>query len=127
MLSGSWSVEREYGESINPFRSRQSLSGIATQLPDAALDLFDFRRLALGGLRDLRDLLGDPTGAVAGVVDHGSDLADRIPPEDADAFERVMTAAAHTKELTEAVGDLAEILGTTDPELEPIALDEILQ
>jgi len=57
----------------------------------------------------------------------GGELADRIPDEDADAFERVMTAATHTKELTEAVGDLAQILGTNDPELEPIALDDVLR
>jgi PAS domain S-box-containing protein len=57
----------------------------------------------------------------------GGELADRLPPEDTDAFERVMTAATHTKELTEAVGDLAEILGTAEPNLEPVALDEILR
>jgi len=56
----------------------------------------------------------------------GGELAERIPPEDADAFERIMTAATHTKELTDAVGDLTKILGTVDPELEPIALDEVL-
>jgi PAS domain S-box-containing protein len=57
----------------------------------------------------------------------GGELADRIPPEDADVLERVMTAATHTKELTEAVGDLAKILGTTDPELEAVALDDVLR
>ncbi|MFB6103112.1 MAG: PAS domain-containing protein [Haloplanus sp.] len=57
----------------------------------------------------------------------GSELADRIDPEDEDAFERVMTAATHTKELTEAVGDLAEILGSNDPELEPVRLDTVLE
>jgi len=57
----------------------------------------------------------------------GGELADRIPDDDADAFERVMTAATHTKELTEAVGDLAKILGTTDPELEPVELDDVLE
>ncbi|AZH24141.1 PAS domain-containing protein [Haloplanus aerogenes] len=56
----------------------------------------------------------------------GGELTDRIPEEDVAAFERVMTAATHTKELTEAVGDLAKILGTIDPELEPIGLDDIL-
>jgi PAS domain S-box-containing protein len=56
----------------------------------------------------------------------GGELADRIPDQDADAFERIMTAATHTKELTEAVGDLAGILGTTDPELESVALDDML-
>jgi PAS domain S-box-containing protein len=57
----------------------------------------------------------------------GGELADRIPDEDSEAFERVMTAATHTKELTEAVGDLAGILGATDPELESIALDDVLR
>ncbi|SEA37703.1 PAS domain S-box-containing protein [Haloplanus vescus] len=57
----------------------------------------------------------------------GSELADRLPPEEADILERVMTAATHTKELTEAVGDLAEILGPVDPELEPVRLDEVLE
>jgi len=57
----------------------------------------------------------------------GGELADRIPEKDAEAFERVMTAATHTKELTEAVGDLAKILGTTDPELEPIGLTDVLR
>jgi PAS domain S-box-containing protein len=57
----------------------------------------------------------------------GNELADDLPAADAEAFERIMTAATHTKELTEAVGDLAEIIGTTDPELEPIALDEVLR
>jgi len=56
----------------------------------------------------------------------GGELANRIPSEDAEVFERVMTAATHTKELTEAVGDLTEILGTTDPKLEPIALADVL-
>jgi PAS domain S-box-containing protein len=57
----------------------------------------------------------------------GGELADRLGDDDADAFERIMTAATHTKELTEAVGDLAKILGTTDPELEPVALDDVLR
>jgi PAS domain S-box-containing protein len=57
----------------------------------------------------------------------GGELADRIGDEDADAVERVMTAATHTKELTEAVGDLAGILGTADPELEPVELDAVLR
>ncbi|WP_251341838.1 PAS domain-containing protein [Haloplanus halophilus] len=57
----------------------------------------------------------------------GGELADRISPEDEDAFERIMTAATHTKELTEAVGDLIEILGTTDPELESVSLEAILR
>jgi PAS domain S-box-containing protein len=57
----------------------------------------------------------------------GSQLADRLGDDDADAFERIMTAATHTKELTEAVGDLAGILGTTDPELERIDLDGVLR
>jgi len=56
----------------------------------------------------------------------GDELADSVSGEDAEALERVMTAATHTKELTEAVGDLAEILGTADPELEPVALDDVL-
>ncbi|WP_251329073.1 PAS domain-containing protein [Haloplanus pelagicus] len=57
----------------------------------------------------------------------GGELADRIDPEDTDAFERIMTAATHTKELTEAVGDLVDILGTTDPELEAMALAPVLR
>jgi len=57
----------------------------------------------------------------------GGELADRLPPKDADAFERVMTAATHTKELTEAVGDLTQILGTADPELESVPLEEVLR
>jgi PAS domain S-box-containing protein len=57
----------------------------------------------------------------------GDELADRLGEDDADAFERVMTAATHTKELTEAVGDLAKILGTANPELEPIELDGVLR
>ncbi|WP_435067279.1 PAS domain-containing protein [Haloplanus sp. C73] len=57
----------------------------------------------------------------------GNELADRIPPAETEAFERVMTAATHTKELTEAVGDLTDILGAADPELEPIPLDEVLK
>jgi PAS domain S-box-containing protein len=57
----------------------------------------------------------------------GGELADRIDEDEADAFERIMTAATHTKELTEAVGDLAGILGTADPELEPIHLDDVLR
>ena len=58
----------------------------------------------------------------------GGELAERIDDDDdADAFERIMTAATHTKELTEAVGDLAQILGTADPELEPIDLDDVLR
>jgi PAS domain S-box-containing protein len=57
----------------------------------------------------------------------GGELAARIPDEDEAAFERIMTAATHTKELTEAVGDLAQILGTTDPKLEPVHLDDVLQ
>jgi PAS domain S-box-containing protein len=57
----------------------------------------------------------------------GNELADRIPPAEAEAFERIMTAATHTKELTEAVGDLTDILGAADPELEPIPLDDVLE
>ena len=57
----------------------------------------------------------------------GGELADRIGEDEADTFERIMTAATHTKELTEAVGDLAGILGTADPELEPIELDGVLR
>jgi PAS domain S-box-containing protein len=57
----------------------------------------------------------------------GGELADRIDTEDEDAFERIMTAATHTKELTEAVGDLIDILGTADPELEAIRVDSVLR
>jgi PAS domain S-box-containing protein len=57
----------------------------------------------------------------------GNELADRIDADDMEAYERIMTAATHTKELTEAVGDLVEILGTTDPELESIPLTAVLR
>ncbi|MFC7172679.1 ATP-binding protein [Haloplanus litoreus] len=57
----------------------------------------------------------------------GGELADRIAAEDEDAFERIMTAATHTKELTEAVGDLIDILGTADPELEAVPVDRVLR
>ncbi|WP_248895369.1 PAS domain-containing protein [Haloplanus halobius] len=57
----------------------------------------------------------------------GNELADSLGPGSADILERIMTAATHTKELTEAVGDLAAILGTVDPELEPIRLDTVLE
>jgi PAS domain S-box-containing protein len=57
----------------------------------------------------------------------GSELADRIEPDGQEAYDRVMTAATHTKELTEAVGDLVEILGTADPSLESISLRPVLQ
>ena len=55
----------------------------------------------------------------------GDELADRIDAEDEDAFDRIMTAATHTKELTEAVGDLSDILGTTGPKLEPVPVDRV--
>jgi len=57
----------------------------------------------------------------------GGELAGRIGPEGEDAFERIMTAATHTKELTEAVGDLIDILGTADPELEAVSLAPVLR
>ena len=57
----------------------------------------------------------------------GGELAKRIDPADEDAFERIMTAATHTKELTEAVGDLVDILGAADPELEAIPLAPVLR
>jgi len=57
----------------------------------------------------------------------GDELADRVDAEDEEAFDRIMTAATHTKELTEAVGDLTDILGTTDPELEAVPVDRVLR
>ncbi|WP_338740339.1 PAS domain-containing protein [Haloplanus salilacus] len=57
----------------------------------------------------------------------GSELAEDIDSENEAALERVLTAATHTKELTDAVGDLVGILGTTDPELESVRVDTVLR
>ncbi|WP_435129417.1 PAS domain-containing protein [Halobaculum sp. D14] len=43
-----------------------------------------------------------------------------------DALERVLNAATHTKNLTGAVGDLAEILGADDPELTEVSLRDTI-
>jgi len=56
----------------------------------------------------------------------GSQLHDEVADEHVPALDRIMGAATHTLELTEAVGDLATIVSTDDPTLEPIALADIL-
>ncbi|MFB6196161.1 MAG: PAS domain-containing protein [Haloplanus sp.] len=61
------------------------------------------------------------------VLGWGDRLAADIDPELEDALERIMAAATHAKELTESVGDLAKILGASDPDLEPIRLDDIIR
>lgn len=56
----------------------------------------------------------------------GAQLSDDVSEEGAEALDRIMGAATHTLELTEAVRDLATIVSTDDPALEPIALTDIL-
>jgi PAS domain S-box-containing protein len=56
----------------------------------------------------------------------GAQLADDVSPENAEALDRIMDAATHTLELTEAVRDLATVVSTDDPTLEPVALADIL-
>ncbi|WP_338741160.1 ATP-binding protein [Haloplanus salilacus] len=56
----------------------------------------------------------------------GSQLRDDVSGENAEALDRIMDAATHTLELTEAVRDLATIVSTEDPTLEPVALADIL-
>jgi PAS domain S-box-containing protein len=57
----------------------------------------------------------------------GNELADWVDPENEDALQRILTAATHTKELTDAVGDLVEMLGSDDPALEPVRVDDVLE
>jgi len=56
----------------------------------------------------------------------GSHLGDQLSGENEQALNRIMAAATHTLELTEAVRDLATIVGSDDPTLEPIALRAVL-
>ena len=56
----------------------------------------------------------------------GSQLRDQVADEHVPALDRIMGAATHTLELTEAVRDLATIVSTDDPTLEPVALADIL-
>jgi PAS domain S-box-containing protein len=57
----------------------------------------------------------------------GSQLRDEVSAEGAAALDRIMDAATHTLELTEAVRDLAAIVSTDEPTLEPVDLTDILQ
>jgi len=57
----------------------------------------------------------------------GSQLSDELSAEGAEALNHIMAAATHTLELTEAVRDLATIVSTDDPVLEPIGLQDVLR
>jgi PAS domain S-box-containing protein len=56
----------------------------------------------------------------------GSQLRDELSADGTEALDRIMAAATHTLELTEAVRDLATVVGTDDPTLEPVALRDVL-
>lgn len=88
---------------------------------------------ALGNERDQYALLNqivrhDIRNDATVIRGWGSRLADELPAEGEgeEALNRIMAAATHTLELTEAVRDLATIVSTDDPTLEPVDLREVL-
>jgi PAS domain S-box-containing protein len=63
---------------------------------------------------------------MAVVLAWGEELDDRLDGDHREMLERIMRAATHASDLTESVGDLAELIGATDPDLDAVALDEVL-
>lgn len=53
-------------------------------------------------------------------------LEEHLDPEAQDAYQRIIEAANHAKDLTESVRDLSKLIGASDPELEAIPLETTL-
>ncbi|WP_049935185.1 ATP-binding protein [Haloplanus natans] len=128
--------ERKGGEefwnavTIAPLRNAR---GTVTNWVGFQQDITDRKETeaALGDERDQYALLNqivrhDIRNDATVIRGWGSYLRDDLSAEHTEALNRIMAAATHTLELTEAVRDLATIVSTDDPTLEPVDLHDVL-
>lgn len=128
--------ERKDGEqfwnavTIAPLRNAR---GTVTNWVGFQQDITDRKETeaALGDERDQYALLNqivrhDIRNDATVIRGWGSHLGDQLSGENERALNRIMAAATHTLELTEAVRDLTTIVSTDDPTLEPVDLHDIL-
>ena len=95
-----------------------------TEREEAKRDLATERdRLALLNQIVRHDIRND----MAVVLGWADVLEEHVDPEGMDAFEQILDAATHTRDLTESVRDITDILGSAEPELEAVSLTEILR
>lgn len=95
-----------------------------TARKEAQLDLAVERdRLALLNQVVRHDIRND----MAVVLGWGDHLREQLPEEHEQDIDRILDAARHSKQLTESVRDLIDLLGDKDPTLESINLADIVR
>ncbi|MHC3439833.1 PAS domain S-box protein [Natrialbaceae archaeon A-gly3] len=95
-----------------------------TEREEAKRDLATERdRLALLNQIVRHDIRND----MAVVLGWADVLEEHVDPEGMDAFKQILDAATHTRDLTESVRDITDVLGSEEPELEAVSLAKILR
>lgn len=61
------------------------------------------------------------------ILGWAAQLEENIDKQSKDTLDRIIAAAQHTMELTESVRDITELLGSDNPDLEPIDLIEVIE
>jgi PAS domain S-box-containing protein len=89
-------------------------------------------QLELGIERDRLALLNqvvrhDIRNDMAVILGWGEQIREQVPDQSREDLLRVLNTARHTKQLTESVADLVEILGEDDPSLSAVSLTETLR